>query len=324
MSSQENAVAFIGLGVMGYNMAVNLRTKMPKEQTLVVCDVSEAAISRFREQMKDSGPVVTAKTGSEAIQQACSYSYILVCQDTIITVLPNDAACDSVYLDPSTGILAGVKQQRSGSPKIAMECGTMSLEIINRIRDASSQCGLAFVDAPISGGPLGAKAGTLTIMVGCDEPLFPKIKPLLAYMGTSIRRCGAVGSGTAFKTINNYMSITQVLVASEALNIGAKLNLNMSELIDTINSSSGQSWITSKNNPVPGITPGGAASNGYEGGFRIELGQKDLKLGVQLAKMAGAKPLLSIETLKTLEEVASDPRYAGKDLRVVYKWLNEQ
>ncbi|KAK5239805.1 hypothetical protein LTR40_012824, partial [Exophiala xenobiotica] len=78
------------------------------------------------------------------------------------------------------------------------------------------------------------------------------------------------------------------------------------------------------NNPVPGITPGGAASNGYEGGFRIELGQKDLKLGVQLAKMAGAKPLLSIETLKTLEEVASDPRYAGKDLRVVYKWLNEQ
>jgi 3-hydroxyisobutyrate dehydrogenase len=248
-----------------------------------------------------------------------------VCQDTIITVLPNDAACDSVYLDPSTGILAGVKQATSSSPpKIAMECGTMSLEIINRIRDASSQCGLRFVDAPISGGPLGAKAGTLTIMVGCNEPLFPQIKPLLAHMGTSIRRCGAVGSGTAFKTINNYMSITQVLVASEALNIGAKLNLNMEELIDTINSSSGQSWITSKNNPVPGITPGGAASNDYEGGFRIELGQKDLRLGVQLAKMAGAKPLLSIETLKTLEEVASDPRYAGKDLRVVYKWLNEQ
>jgi len=316
MSGQENAVAFIGLGVMGYNMAVNLRTKMPKEKTLVVCDVSEAAISRFQEQMKDSGPVVVAKSGSEAIQQA----------DTIITVLPNDAACDSVYLDPSTGILVGVKQQSraSSQPKIAMECGTMSLEIINKIRDASSQCGLRFLDAPISGGPIGAKAGTLTIMVGCDESLFPKIKPLLAYMGTSIRRCGDVGSGTAFKTINNYMSITQVLVASEALNIGAKLNLNMEELIDTINSSSGQSWITSKNNPVPGITPGGAASNDYNGGFRIELGQKDLKLGVQLAKMAGAKPLLSIETLKTLEEVASDPRYAGKDLRVVYKWLNEQ
>jgi 3-hydroxyisobutyrate dehydrogenase len=59
---------------MGYNMAVNLRTKMPKEQTLVVCDVSETAISRFREQMKDSGPVVIAKTGSEAIQQAVSTS----------------------------------------------------------------------------------------------------------------------------------------------------------------------------------------------------------------------------------------------------------
>lgn len=205
-----------------------------------------------------------------------------------------------------------------------MECGTMSLELINKIRDASSHCGLTFIDAPISGGPIGAKGGTLTIMVGCEESVFPTIKPLLECMGTSIRRCGEVGAGTAFKTINNYMSITQVLVASEALNIGAKLNLNMNDLIDTINSSSGQSWITSKNNPVPGITPGGAASNGYNGGFRLELGQKDLKLGVQLAEMAGAKPLLSIETLKVLEEVASDPRYAGKDLRVVYKWLNEQ
>lgn len=61
-----------GLGVMGYNMAVNLRTKMPKEKTLVVCDVSEAAISRFQEQMKDSGPVVVAKSRSQAIQQAVS------------------------------------------------------------------------------------------------------------------------------------------------------------------------------------------------------------------------------------------------------------
>ncbi|KAJ9638683.1 uncharacterized protein PV06_09809 [Exophiala oligosperma] len=317
-ATSQEAVAFIGLGVMGYNMAVNLRTKMPKEKTLVICDVSEEALSKFQEQTGKFGPVVVAKNGAEAIQKA----------DTILTVLPNDAACESVWLDPANGILAGVKQSNSKNPKIAMECGTMSLEIINKIRDASSssssRSGLTFIDAPISGGPLGAKAGTLTVMVGCEESIFPVVKPLLEYMGTSIRRCGEVGSGTAFKTINNYMSITQVLVASEALNIGAKLNLDMKDLIDTINSSSGQSWITSKNNPVPGITPGGAASNGYNGGFRLELGQKDLKLGVRLAEMAGAKPLLSLETLKVLDQVSSDPRYAGKDLRVVYKWLNEQ
>ncbi|KIW24908.1 hypothetical protein, variant [Cladophialophora immunda] len=299
---------------MGYNMAVNLRTKMPKDMTLVVGDMSQTAISRFQEQMKDVGPVAVAANGSEAIQKA----------NTIITVLPNDAACDSVYLDPSTGVLAGVKQAGSSQAKIAMECGTMSLEIINKVRDASSGSGLTFIDSPISGGPLGAQAGTLTIMVGCDEAVFPKIKPLLEHMGSGVRRCGVVGTGTAFKTINNYMSINNVLVASEALNIGAKLGLNMEDLIDTVNSSSGMSWITLKNNPVPGITPGGAASNDYNGGFRIELGQKDLTLGVQLAKMVGARPVVSLETLKTLGEVASDPRYAGKDLRVVYKWLNEQ
>ncbi|KIY00359.1 uncharacterized protein Z520_04044 [Fonsecaea multimorphosa CBS 102226] len=296
-------------------MAVNLRTKMPKDMTLVVSDVSQAAISGFQEQMKDVGPVVVAANGCEAIQKA----------NTIITVLPNDAACDNVYLDPSTGILAGVKQADASQAKIAMECGTMSLEIIHKVRDASSQLGnLTFIDSPISGGPLGAKAGTLTIMVGCDEAVFPKIKPLLEHMGSGVRRCGDVGTGTAFKTINNYMSINNVLVASEALNIGAKLNLNMDDLIDTVNSSSGMSWITLKNNPVPGVTPGGAASNDYNGGFRIELGQKDLTLGVQLAKMVGARPVVALETLKTLEEVAGDPRYAGKDLRVVYKWLNEQ
>ena len=143
-------------------------------------------------------------------------------------------------------------------------------------------------------------------------------------MGTNVNHCGDVGTGTAFKTINNYISVNSVLIACEALNIGAKLDLDMRHLIDTINSSSGQSWVTLRNNPVPGIHPHAPASNDYNGGFRIELAQKDLKLGLKLAEMAGARAILPSTTLGALDEAAADPRYTGKDLRVLYKWLNEQ
>lgn len=163
-------------------------------------------------------------------------------------------------------------------------------------------------------------------MVGTNEKeLFPQVKSILAHMGKkdSVFLCGDVGAGTAFKVINNYLSAITSLAASEALNIGSKMGLDLSLLTDVINVSGGQCWVTSKSNPVPGVQANVPSSRGYEGGFRIELCAKVLKMGSELAEMVGARTVLDKPTLAAFEEAKSDERYKGKDARVVYKWLNE-
>jgi 3-hydroxyisobutyrate dehydrogenase len=135
--------------------------------------------------------------------------------------------------------------------------------------------------------------------------------------------CGAIGSGTAFKVINNYLSAITSLAASEALNIGTKMGLDVALLTDVINVSGGQCWVTSKSNPVPGVQANVPSSRGYEGGFRIELCRKVLGMGSELAEMVGARTVLDGPTLAAFDEAIGDERYRGKDARVVYKWLNE-
>lgn len=231
-----------------------------------------------------------------------------------------------MYLDPETGILAGVRALSSPRKKLVIECGTIGQKTIFEVAEAAKGCeNLTFVDAPVSGGPMGAKAGTLSFMVGCDQHVFPQVREIVIHMGKAdaIFHCGTVGAGTAFKTINNYISIINIVNVSEALNIGTKMGLDLKHLISVINASSGQCWILTNNNPVPGINPGNAASNNYEGGFRIELAQKDLSLAGELANLVGAKTYLDKPSLEAFAAVAKDPRYAGKDARVIYKYLGE-
>lgn len=254
-------------------------------------------------------------------------------------MLPGSDAVKSVYLDPVTGILAGaVAAAETGlpSPKLIMECGTIETDTINAVAKATQEVSasrldstLTFVDSPVSGGPMGAEAGTLAFMVGCppavSETVFPVAKSYLKHMGREkdIFLCGGVGAGTAFKVINNYLSAITSLAASEALNIGTKAGLNVKLLTDVINASGGQCWVTSKSNPVPGIQDNVPSNRNYEGGFRIELCAKVLGMGSKLAKSVGARTVLDRPTLEAFQEAMEDDRYRGKDARVVYKWLNE-
>ncbi|RKU49427.1 hypothetical protein DL546_006696 [Coniochaeta pulveracea] len=252
-------------------------------------------------------------------------------------MLPGSDVVKSVYLDPETGILAAVEAAaREGNTehKLVMECGTIESDTILAVAKVAQSTSLpadklTFVDAPVSGGPMGAQAGTLTFMVGCSpeasDRVFPIVKSYLSHMGSpdGIFLCGDVGAGTAFKIINNYLSAITSLAASEALNIGVKAGLDPKLLTDVINVSGGQCWVTSKSNPVPGVQENVPSSRGYEGGFRIELCAKVLGMGKKLASDVGARTVLADPTLDAFAEAIADSRYKGKDARVVYKWLNE-
>jgi 3-hydroxyisobutyrate/3-hydroxypropionate dehydrogenase len=248
-------------------------------------------------------------------------------------MLPGSEAVKAVYLDPETGVIAGATAAASSgsAPKLIMECGTIETDTILSVAKVAQPhaSSLTFVDAPVSGGPMGAQAGTLTFMVGCapsaSEAAFPLVKSYLQHMGTpsGIFLCGDVGAGTAFKIINNYLSAITSLAASEALNIGVKAGLDPALLTEVINASGGQCWVTSKSNPVPGVQANVPSSRDYEGGFRIELCAKVLGMGSRLAEMVGARTILDKPTLDAFGEAMVDERYKGKDARVVYKWLNE-
>ncbi|KAH7082671.1 3-hydroxyisobutyrate dehydrogenase-like protein [Paraphoma chrysanthemicola] len=325
MSSPDKTVAFIGLGVMGYPMALNLRKGLDSSYTLLICDVSTDAISRFQHDADSHGPVAVVKSGYEAVQSA----------DTVITMLPDSKAVKKVYLDPTSGVLAGAESAlKSGDGKAAgkliMECGTIEtstiLEVAKATAESAASSQLTFVDAPVSGGPMGAQDGTLAFMAGMNnKDVYPRVRGYLSHMGKpdAIFLCGDIGAGTAFKVINNYLSAITSLAASEALNIGTKMGLDVSLLTDVINVSGGQCWVTSKSNPVPGIQANVPSSRDYEGGFRIELCRKVLGMGSELAEMVGARTILDKPTLQAYDEAMGDERYKGKDARVVYKWLNE-
>ncbi|KAK4545295.1 hypothetical protein LTR36_003475 [Oleoguttula mirabilis] len=300
---------------------------MDRNKTLYVCDVSKDAIACFKKDTEGQGPVEVVTKGSEAV----------VAADVVLSMLPDSPAVKKVYLDPSSGILAGAGAIAKGSAvrKLVIECGTIESATILEVAKAaegaeqslSQGSTISFVDAPVSGGPMGAQAGTLAFMVGINKPdeVFPAVKGILSHMGTaeSIFLCGGVGAGTDFKVINNYLSAITSLAASEALNIGVKLGHDPKRLTDVINASGGQCWVTSKSNPVPGVQANVPSSRNYEGGFRIELCKKVLGMGTQLAAQAGARTVLDQPTMKAFEEAAADERYKGKDARVVYRWLNE-
>lgn len=251
-------------------------------------------------------------------------------------MLPTSDSVKEVYLNPETGVIAGVQKAAASSSvdKLIVECGTIESATISEVAKAAIEANnglpegsvLDFVDAPVSGGPNGARGGTLAFMVGAGRPeSFERVKSLLKFMGNpdSIFLCGAVGAGVMFKVLNNYISAIASLASSEALNIGVKLGLDPKRLTDVINASGGQTWITSNINPVPGVQPNVPSSRNYEGGFRIELCTHVLEMGSELAKQANARTVLDKPTLQAFQEAAADERYKGKDARVVYKWLNE-
>lgn len=248
-------------------------------------------------------------------------------------MLPNSSSVLAVYLDASTGILPALPEpldHNACGSKLLMECGTIESSTILTVSRSIPENRATFVDAPVSGGPMGAQNKSLTFMVGCPPPLsasvFPLVKSFLRHMGDpdGIFLCGDVGAGTAFKIINNYLSAITSLAASEALNIGVKAGLDPRLLTQVINASGGQCWVTSKSNPVPGVQDNVPSTRGYEGGFRIELCAKVLGMGSKLARDVGARTVLDEPTLNAFSEAMEDERYKGKDARVVFKWLNDQ
>jgi len=206
--------------------------------------------------------------------------------------------------------------------RLFIDCSTIdpvsSREVANAVH--STQQGI-FVDAPMSGGVVGAQAGTLTFMLGSSDNLVSRIEPILFMMGKRVIHCGAQGAGLSGKLANNYLLAINNIATAEAMNLGVKWGLDPKVLGNLINISTGRCWPSEVNNPVRGVVDGAPASRDYSGGFGISLMKKDLGLAIIAAEEAGARLELAAKAQEVYEAAEQREDCKGRDFSVVYRYL---
>lgn len=206
--------------------------------------------------------------------------------------------------------------------RLFIDCSTIdpatSRELANAVHSTKQG---QFVDAPVSGGVIGAKAGTLTFILGAPASLLPRIEPILLMMGKRVLHCGEQGAGLSGKLANNYLLAINNIATAEAMNLGMRCGLDPKALANLINVSTGKCWPSEVNNPVKGVVEGSPASRDYTGGFGIGLMKKDLNLAVKAANEVGAKLVLADRACEVYELAEQDNNFKGKDFSVVYRYL---
>jgi 3-hydroxyisobutyrate dehydrogenase len=178
---------------------------------------------------------------------------------------------------------------------ILVDCSTID---VATARDVAERCGRAFLDAPVSGGVMGAEAATLTFMVGGPEDAFRAAEPVLRQMGRAAIHCGGAGAGQAAKACNNMVLAATMIATAEAFVLAETLGLSHQALFDVMSKSSGQSWSLTTYCPVPGPVPASPANRDYAPGFAAALMVKDLGLAQQAAAETGAATPMGAKALE--------------------------
>jgi 3-hydroxyisobutyrate dehydrogenase len=206
--------------------------------------------------------------------------------------------------------------------RLFIDCSTIDVRSSAEVAEATHCSGQGkFIDAPMSGGVVGAAAGQLTFMMGAPTELVDRATEILSLMGKRVVHLGPQTSGLKGKLANNYLLALNNIATAEAMNMGVKWGLDPQALADMINTATGKCWPSEVNNPHPGVVPGAPASKDYEGGFGTALMLKDLKLAMQAASEYKIRPVLGQLASDVYRAVEDKPELKGKDFSVVYKHI---
>jgi 3-hydroxyisobutyrate dehydrogenase len=268
-------IGFIGLGNMGGPMAANLVKAGERVRGFDVGLASREASA------KDGVQIVS--NAKSAVDDA----------DIVVTMLPAGEHVLSVWNEV-------VPHARQGT--LFIDCSTIDVTSARKAHSIAAANGIATLDAPVSGGVGGAKAATLTFMVGGTRHAFERGKPVLERMGKRIVHCGDAGNGQVAKMCNNMILGASMIVVSEAFVLGEKLGLSHQAMFDVVSASSGQCWSLTSYCPVPGPVPASPANNGYKAGFTAALMLKDLKLAKAGAESVKADTAIGAHAAEIYEQ----------------------
>ncbi|MFJ3597120.1 MULTISPECIES: 3-hydroxyisobutyrate dehydrogenase [unclassified Streptomyces] len=265
------AIGFIGLGHMGGPMAANL------------------AAAGHRVLGFDLVPEALATAAAAGVGTADSARAAAAGADVVITMLPAGRHVLALYQDE--GLLAAA---RPGT--LFIDCSTIDVADARAAHVAAAAAGHRALDAPVSGGVVGAEAATLTFMAGGGEAEFTEAEPVLAAMGKRAVHCGGAGAGQAAKICNNMILGISMIAVSEAFVLGESLGLSHQALYDVASTASGQCWALTTNCPVPGPVPASPANRDYRPGFAAPLMAKDLQLAANALRAGGIDAGLGLRT----------------------------
>ena len=274
-------IGFIGLGNMGKPMARNLLNAGHKVKGFDIARVEIEGLS-------------VASSATDAASEV----------DVLITMLPDGDALKNI-----SELVLPVMSKNS----VFLDCSTVDVSSARMVAAKSEVNNVIPLDAPVSGGVGGARAGTLTFMVGGTDNGFKIARPLFDIMGQKAVFCGPSGNGQAAKICNNMILGATMIVTCEAFAMADKLGLDRQAMFDVVSTSSGYSWSMNAYCPAPGIGPSTPSDNGYTPGFASELMVKDLRLSQQAAEMTDADTPIGKIALELYEQFVFHEDGKGKD-----------
>ncbi|MFD4369637.1 3-hydroxyisobutyrate dehydrogenase [Rhodococcus sp. NPDC058521] len=289
-------VAFLGLGHMGGPMAANL---VAAGLDVTGFDLVPAAL----EQARTDGLSI-ADSAVSAVDGA----------DVVITMLPNGKLVLGVYDEILPAAQPGT---------LFIDSSTIDVADAQEAHRRAVEAGHRVVDAPVSGGVVGATAGTLAFMVGGTTEDFDAAKPLLDVMGRKVVHCGDSGVGQAAKLCNNMILGVSMIAVSEAFVLGEKLGLSNQALFDVASNASGQCWALTTNCPVPGPVPTSPANNDYQPGFAVALMDKDLGLATNALRANGVDAELGLRAAELYGRF-NEAGSGGRDFSAIIEDVRER
>ena len=290
-------IAWIGLGNMGGSMSVNLSNAGHEVRGF---DLNSAAVAAA-----EAGGVKAAGSIAEAVAGA----------DVVFTMLPKGEHARAVYLGQD-GVLA-----HADTRTLLVDSSTIDIASAQALHDAAAAAGFRFVDAPVSGGMSGAKAATLTFMIGGEAGAVADATEYIRPMAANIIPTGGATTGQAAKICNNLMLFINLASTAEGAVLAERLGLDKQVFWDIASVSSGDSWALRTWYPVAGVVPTAASNNDFAPTFTTELANKDIGLAISAARDTGT-PLELGEHVQQLFQRLIDSGQSGRDCSMIVKLVD--
>jgi 3-hydroxyisobutyrate dehydrogenase-like beta-hydroxyacid dehydrogenase len=242
----------------------------------------------------------------EGAVHACDVAEVARRADVVVLSLPDGAACEQV-----TGALRAASDRRTTH---VVDTSTIGVRTARALGERLSDVGMAYVDAPVSGGVAGARARTLAVMYAGSDDACMRVESVLAGLSDVRHRVGnRPGLAQAMKLANNFLSATALAAASEAIAFGVSEGLEMSTMLEVLNGASGRSAATSDKFPNHVLT------GRYGSGFTNTLMAKDVDLYLRAAEDAGRAASIAAVTMSVWERFAAvEP---GADFTRIYPFV---
>ena len=290
-------VGFIGLGAMGKPMALNLLN----------AGYSVTVKSRGR------GPVDELIAAGAA--EAASPRGVAEASEVVITMLPNTPEVVEICLGEGGIIEAANPDSGTGFPLMVIDMSTISPQGSIALGEKLAGAGIDYLEAPVSGGDVGAQAGTLSIMCGGPEAVFDRAAPLFEVMGKSWTRIGEWGAGQTTKLANNIICATTIESIGEALVLGAKAGLDPLKMFEAIRGGAAACWSLDQKAPM-------IAHRNFTPGFKVKLHLKDLNLALAAGKELGV-PLPVAEKVRDMLDELVETGHGEEDNGALVKIIEK-